>query len=444
MTKKYFGTDGIRGLAGKGKLSQESIAKLGMAIGRYLHSTRPGSEVVIGRDTRSSGHWMESLLITGLVSHGIHVRRLGVLPTAATSFLTKHLRASLGMMVTASHNPARDNGIKFFGRDGHKFSDRVQLEIERLLEMDFEPPIDIMTGQVTDDIPARAAYLDSAISSIPADADFSKLKIVLDCANGAGFETAPVILRRMGVTSVTVMGNDPNGANINLDCGSTRPDKLCAAVKEHGADIGVALDGDADRLIMCDEKGEVINGDQSMAALALSWRKDGILAKPALVATVMSNLGLERLMQAEGMELIRTKVGDRYVAKAMKKGGYNLGGEQSGHMLMPDYLPTGDGMLAAIQVLAVLVRSGKPASETLSMFEPVPQLLRNVRYDGASPLDREDVKAAIQDAAAEFGDKGRILTRASGTEPVIRIMTEGDDPEQVEAIAERLAGIMAP
>jgi len=443
MKKKYFGTDGIRGLAGSGKLSRESIAKLGMAIGRYLHSTRPGSEVVIGRDTRNSGHWMESLLITGLISHGIHVRRLGVLPTAATSFLTKHLRCSLGMMVTASHNPAHDNGIKFFGRDGRKFSDKVQMEIERLLDMDFEPPMDVSTGQVKDDIPARGAYIDSAISSIPEDADFSKLKVVLDCANGAGFETAPVILRRMGVKSVTILGDTPNGENINLDCGSTRPDKLCAAVKEHGADIGVALDGDADRLIMCDEKGEVINGDQSMAALALSWRADGILSKPALVATVMSNLGLERLMKAEGMDLIRTKVGDRFVAKEMKKGGYNLGGEQSGHMLMPDYLPTGDGMLAAIQVLAVLVRSGKPASETLSLFEPVPQLLMNVRYDGVSPLERKDIQAAIREAEQEFGDTGRLLTRASGTEPVIRIMTEGDDPDQVKAIASRLADLMA-
>lgn len=443
MTKKYFGTDGIRGRAGHGKLSKDTIAKLGMAIGRYLHSTRPGSEVVIGRDTRHSGLWIENLLITGLISHGIHVRRLDVLPTAATSYLTKYLRASLGMMVTASHNPAHDNGIKFFGPDGRKFSDKIQREIERLLDLEFEPPIDIPTGQVKDDIPARAAYIESAVSSIPADANFSNLKVVLDCANGAGFETAPAILRRMGVKSVTVMGDQPDGQNINKNYGSTHPDKLCAAVKAEGADIGVALDGDADRLIMCNEKGEVINGDQSMAALALSWRKDGLLAKPALVATVMSNLGLERLMKAEGMELIRTKVGDRYVAKELKKGGYNLGGEQSGHMLMPDYLPTGDGMLAAIQVLAVLVRSGKPASETLSMFEPVPQLLVNVRYDGPSPLERDDIQAAIRAAEDEFGDSGRLLTRASGTEPVIRIMTEGDDPEQVKAIAHRLADLMA-
>lgn len=442
-SKKYFGTDGIRGRAGQGKLSRDIMARLGMAIGRYLQSTRPGSEVVIGRDTRSSGLWIESLLITGLVSHGIHVRRLGVLPTAATSYLTKHLRASLGMMVTASHNPSHDNGIKFFGPDGRKFNDKTQSEIERLLEMDFEAPIDIETGRVVEDVPARGAYMDCALSSIPKGADFSGLKVVLDCANGAGFETAPAILRRMGVRAVTILGDQPDGTNINRDYGSTHPEKLCAAVKAHNADIGIALDGDADRLIMCDEKGEVINGDQSMAALALSWRKDGLLAKPALVATVMSNLGLERLMKKEGLELIRTKVGDRYVAKALQKGGYNLGGEQSGHMLMPDFLPTGDGMLAAIQVLAVLVRSGKPASEALSLFDPVPQTLVNVRYDGESPLQRDDIQKAIKDATQEFGEKGRLLTRASGTEPVIRIMTEGDDPEQVTLIANRLAKLMA-
>ena len=443
MEKKYFGTDGIRGRAGEGKLSKETIARLGMAIGRYLYNTRPGSEVVIGRDTRRSGLWIESLLITGLVSHGINVRRLGVLPTAATSFLTKYKGASLGMMVTASHNPSHDNGIKFFGPDGRKFNDKTQREIERLLEVKIEPSVDGPTGRVVEDIPARSAYIDCAVSSIPKGVDFSSLKVVLDCANGAGFETGPAILRCMGVKSVTVMGHQPNGQNINKKYGSTHPEKLCAAVKAQGADIGIALDGDADRLIMCDEKGEVINGDQSMAALALSWRKDGLLAKPALVATVMSNLGLERLMKKEGLELIRTKVGDRYVAKELQKGGYNLGGEQSGHMLMPDFMPTGDGMLAAIQVLAVLVRSGRPASETLSLFEPVPQTLVNVRYDNVSPLERDDIQDAIKAAQTEFGNRGRVLTRASGTEPVIRIMTEGDDQEQVKLIAERLAKLMA-
>ncbi len=439
MAKKYFGTDGIRGRAGEGKLSKETIAKLGLAIGRYLQRTRPGSKVVIGRDTRTSGLWIENLLITGLISHGIHVKRLGILPTAATSYLTLEEGASLGMMVTASHNPAHDNGIKFFGPDGRKFGDATQEEIESLLETEFDMPFDVVTGNVVDDIPVRKAYLDMVVSSVPKKADFSNLTVVLDCANGAGFETAPAIIRRLGVKSVVIMGDQPNGQNINKDCGSTHPGELSKAVLAHKADIGIALDGDADRLIMCDENGDVINGDQSMAALTLSWRADGILAKPALVATVMSNLGLERLMKAQGLELIRTKVGDRHVAKVLNEQGYNLGGEQSGHMLMPDYLPTGDGMLAAIQVLSVLVRSGKPASQALQMFEPVPQLLVNVRYNGVSPLERNDIKDAIKQAETEFGDTGRLLIRASGTEPVIRIMTEGDDPDQVKAIAEKLA-----
>jgi len=439
MAKKYFGTDGIRGRAGEGKLSKETIAKLGLAIGRYLHRTRPGSKVVIGRDTRTSGLWIENLLITGLISHGIHVKKLGVLPTAAVSYLTLTEGASLGMMVTASHNPAHDNGIKFFGPDGGKFGDATQKEIETLLESEFDLPFDINTGSVEDDIPVRKAYLDMVVSSVPKTADFSNLSIVLDCANGAGFETGPAIARRLGMKSVIVMGDQPNGQNINKDCGSTHPDGLSAAVRAHKADIGIALDGDADRLIMCDENGDVINGDQSMGALALSWRESGKLAKPALVATVMSNLGLERLMKAEGLDLIRTKVGDRHVAKVLKDKGYNLGGEQSGHMLMPDYLPTGDGMLAAIQVLSVLVHSAMPASQALKVFDPVPQLLVNVRYDGVSPLGRDDIQAAIKQAEAEFGNAGRLLIRASGTEPVIRIMTEGDDPDQVKMIAHRLA-----
>lgn len=443
MAKKYFGTDGIRGHAGQGKLSKESIAKLGMAIGRYLNNTRPGSQLVIGRDTRNSGLWIENLIITGVIAHGIHVKRLGVLPTAATSFLTKHVGGSLGIMVTASHNPARDNGLKFFGPDGRKFSDKIQNEIEALLDQDFDVPDHISTGKVTDDVPSRGAYIDSVLSSVAEAADFSNLSVVLDCANGAGFETAPVILRRLGVKSMVLIGDKPNGENINLECGSTHPDGLCAAVKTHGADIGIALDGDADRLIMCDETGNVINGDQSMGALALNWRDDGRLSKPGFVATVMSNLGLERLMAAEGLELIRTKVGDRHVAKAMKTQGYNLGGEQSGHMLMTDFLPTGDGMMAAVQVLSLLVRGEKPASQALQVFEPVPQLLVNVRYDGVSPLERADVKTAIKQADIDFGDTGRLLIRASGTEPVIRIMTEGDDPEQVKEIAQRLADLIA-
>lgn len=444
MARKFFGTDGIRGHAGKDKLSKESIARLGMAIGQYLYSTRPGSHVVIGRDTRQSGLWIEDLIITGLISYGIHVTRLGVLPTAATSYLTSHLGASLGIMVTASHNPAQDNGLKFFGPSGRKFSDKIQDEIEKLLHNHKTPnlPHHITTGQVTQNIPIRSAYIDKVLSSVPNGSEFSNLSVVLDCANGAGFETAPAIMRRLGVKSIKVIGDTPDGANINLNCGSTHPDGLTAAVKAYGADIGIALDGDADRLIMCDETGAVINGDQSMGALAVSWRDDGRLSKPGFVATVMSNLGLERYMAAQGLELVRTKVGDRHVAKAMQEQGYNLGGEQSGHMLMTDYLPTGDGMMAAVQVMSLLTRSDKPASQILQVFDPVPQLLVNVRYDNVSPLEREDVKAAVKQADIDFGASGRLLIRASGTEPLIRIMTEGDDPAQVKEIAERLADLI--
>lgn len=437
--KKYFGTDGIRGRAGEGKLSNPSIAKLGLALGAYLHSTKPGGKVVIGRDTRSSGLWFEDLLTTGLIAHGISIIRLDVLPTAATSFLTRELGAALGIMITASHNPSHDNGLKLFGPDGTKFSNAMQMAIETLLNGELEMPAVLPTGEVNENLAARQSYIKAVLSSVPNGADFSGLSVVLDCAQGAGFETGVEIVKGLNPKSLHILGDKPDGRNINRDCGSTHPEALCAAVRKQGADIGIALDGDADRLIMCDEKGEVINGDQSMAALTLSWREDGLLSKPGLVATVMSNLGLERLLKREGLELIRTKVGDRHVSAAMAEQGYNLGGEQSGHMLMPDYLPTGDGMLAAIQVLSVLVRSGKPASQALQMFEPVPQLLVNVRYDGRSPLELSSVQRAIEDARQTFGESGRVLIRASGTEPVIRIMTEGDDPEQVKTIAHQLA-----
>ena len=442
MAKKFFGTDGIRGRAGEGKLSKDSIAKLGLALGAYLHETAPGGKVVMGRDTRMSGHWIENLIMTGLMAHGIQIERLGVLPTAAVSYLTRELGGALGIMVTASHNPSHDNGLKLFGPDGCKFNNDMQLAIETLLAGSLDMPDNQPMGQVTENLEAAKDYIKIALSSMPKNADFTGLCVVLDCANGAGFKTGPEILNGLNVKNLVVLGNEPDGQNINRDCGSTHPDGLCVAVVKHGADIGIALDGDADRLIMCDEKGQVINGDQAMAALTLSWRRDGILSKPGLVATVMSNLGLERLMKASGLDLIRTKVGDRHVAAAMIEQGYNLGGEQSGHMLMPDYLPTGDGMLAAIQVLSVLVRSGKPASEALQMFSQVPQLLVNVRYDGGTPLEKRSVIDAIEAARAEFGTDGRVLIRASGTEPVIRIMTEGDDPEQVKSIAHRLAEVV--
>jgi len=440
--KKFFGTDGIRGKAGVGKLSKDSIAQLGLALGRYVQSVSSNGSVVLGRDTRASGDWIEHLLVTGLLAHGITVKNAGVFPTAATSFLTAELGADLGIMITASHNPSHDNGLKLFGPDGTKFDNGTQKQIETLLSGTLELPAVYDGGKVIDVTDSHDRYIQTVLSSYPDSIDFSAMSVVLDCANGAGYQTGPEIFTAMNFKNLYVLGNQPNGTNINKDCGSTHPEALCEAVKHYCADIGIALDGDADRLIMCDENGAVINGDQSMGALALSWRADGRLTKPGLVATVMSNLGLERLMDAERLSLIRTAVGDRHVAAAMQKGGYNLGGEQSGHMLMPDFLPTGDGALAAVQVLSVLARSGKPASQTLKVFDPVPQLLVNVRYEGVSPLERTEIKEAIKSAEAEFGSSGRILTRASGTEPVIRVMTEGDDPQQVKDIAHRLADVI--
>ncbi|NNE57815.1 MAG: phosphoglucosamine mutase [Hellea sp.] len=450
-TKKYFGTDGIRGRAGEGKLSKISIAKLGLAIGHYLYreglggtggGNRTGS-VVLGRDTRSSGLWIEKLLIKGLTAYGINVKNAGVLPTAATSFLTRCNDADMGIMITASHNPAHDNGLKLFGRSGRKLDDQTQLQIEAVITKNVNAPVDIKPGKVTDITDSRDKYIDAVMSSLLPELNLDHLSVVLDCANGAAFETGPEILRRLGVKSLHVCGDQPDGANINLNCGSTNPERLCETVREHRADIGIAMDGDADRLIMCDENGDVLNGDQTMGALTLMWQIQGRLSRPGLVATVMSNLGLERMLGDNGLELIRTPVGDRHVAKAMQDGNYNLGGEQSGHMLMPDYLPTGDGMLAAIQLLSVLVTDGRKASEALQVFASVPQTLINVRYNGKSPLELEAVQDKVKAARAEFGDSGRVLIRASGTEPLIRIMTEGDDPKQVVSIARSLADFIS-
>ena len=439
---KYFGTDGIRGLAGEGKLSKSRIAHLGLALGEFVSAQKSGGLVVIGRDTRRSGHWIEDLLVTGLTAHGVNVKLLGVLPTAAASYLTVVSGGDLGIMITASHNPYHDNGVKFFGPDGRKIGQKAQSDLEALMDQDLDFPVHVTTGKIRRNEQMKFDYIDKIISTLESKPALENLSVVLDCANGAAFETGPELLRRLKLKSLHVIGQQPNGMNINAGCGSTHPEKLSAAVQAHKADIGIALDGDADRLIMCDETGRVVDGDQIMGALALNWKSKGHLIGGGLVATVMSNLGLERLMIQSKLELIRTKVGDRHVAAAMESGGYNLGGEQSGHLLMPDYLPTGDGMLAALQVLSVLGQSAAPASEALNLFKPVPQILVNVRYDGPTPLDNPIVKKAIKDASEEFGDNGRVLIRASGTEPVIRVMTEGDDEAQVKSVAENLADII--
>lgn len=439
---KYFGTDGIRGLAGEGKLSKSRIAHLGLALGKYVSGQKPGSIVVIGKDTRRSGQWIEDLLVTGLTAYGVNAVLLGVLPTAAASYLTVVSKADLGIMITASHNPYHDNGVKFFGADGRKIGEAMQSDLETSMDQEIDLPAHIMTGKIQHNEQLKSSYMDKIISTLENSSGLENMSVVLDCANGAAFETGPALLRRLKLKALHVIGVEPDGVNINADCGSTHPEKLCEAVRAHKADIGIALDGDADRLIMCDETGRVVDGDQIMGALALNWQSKDLLIGGALVATVMSNLGLERLMAQNKLNLIRTKVGDRHVAAAMTKDGYNLGGEQSGHLLMPDYLPTGDGMLAALQVLSVLGEGTKPASEALNLFSPVPQLLVNVRYDGATPLDNPIVKKAIQDADQEFGENGRVLIRASGTEPVIRVMTEGDDAAQVKSVAHNLADII--
>ncbi len=439
---KYFGTDGIRGRAGEGKLSKPQIGQIGLALGKMIARQKSGGRAVIGRDTRRSGDWIENLLVTGLISHGIDVILLGVLPTAATSFLTSKLGADLGIMITASHNPYHDNGVKFFGPDGRKLGENDQDSLEKLMTQSLSFPDNIDMGTVERADQHKHTYINLLTKTLAPKSKFNDLSIVLDCAHGAAFETAPDIIRQLEPKALHVIGARPDGVNINKNCGSTHPELMCEAVRNHGADIGVALDGDADRLIMCDEKGQVIDGDQIMAALALDWKSKGKLRGESLVATVMSNLGLERLMLQNDLKLLRTKVGDRYVAAAMKSGGYNLGGEQSGHLLMPDYLPTGDGMLAAIQVMSVLAESSCPASETLKLFTAAPQLLVNVRYEGASPLDKPIVKTAIAKAEEKFGDQGRVLIRVSGTEPVIRVMTEGDNADDVKSIAHELADII--
>jgi phosphoglucosamine mutase len=444
MTKspKRFGTDGIRGRANKGNLTPDAIMRLGMAAGQYF---RNGGErrhsVVIGKDTRLSGYMIEPALVTGFTSAGMDVKLFGPLPTPAVSMMTRTLRADLGVMITASHNKFEDNGIKFFGPDGRKLSDEAELAIEEKFESGWDQArveaADLGRVRRYEDVQAR--YIEIVKSTFPKKMRLSGLKIVVDCANGASYKTAPNTLWELGADEVIPIGVNPNGLNINKDCGSTDTALLSKTVLENKASLGIALDGDADRLIMCDEKGQIIDGDQLLALIGSGWHSGGLLSKPGIVATVMSNLGLERHLAGQHLSLIRTRVGDRHVAKRMRSDGYNVGGEQSGHLLMTDFSPTGDGTIAALQVLAEIIRSGRPASEVLRVFEPVPQLLKNVRYSGPSPMDDPKVLAAIEDARSDMGNSGRILVRASGTEPVIRVMAEGDDPAKVENITDKLA-----
>ena len=439
MTRKYFGTDGIRGRVNTAKLTPEVALKAGMAAGRIFTRGDHRHRVVIGKDTRLSGYMIESALVSGFTAVGMDVFQFGPLPTPAVAMLTRSLRADMGVMITASHNPFEDNGIKFFGPDGQKLSDEVEMEIEQLmaagLEQGLAPSDKIGRAKRVDDSQAR--YIEFAKRTFPRNLRLDGMRIVIDCANGAAYKVAPEVLWELGADIVTI-GVTPDGTNINLDCGSTMPQAMCNKVREVRADFGIALDGDADRVVMADEKGQVIDGDQILALIAKSWSKSGDLKGGGVVGTVMSNAGLDHYLGSLKLKLARAAVGDRYVLEEMKKGGFNVGGEQSGHIILSDVSTTGDGLVAALQVLAVLTQ-GKPASEAAHLFNPLPQVLENVRFKKGSPLDDERVKSSIQDANAKLGTTGRVLVRKSGTEPLIRVMAEGEDEKLVRAVVRQIA-----
>ena len=440
-SRKLFGTDGVRGRANSHPMTAELALRLGAAAGRYFR--RKGEDhhrVVIGKDTRLSGYMLENALTAGLTSTGMNVLLLGPVPTPAVGYLTRSMRADLGIMISASHNPAADNGIKFFGPDGFKLSDEAEAEIERIVAGEIEPcqPQSIGRAKRIDD--GRGRYVEYAKTTFPAGHRLDGLKVVIDCANGAAYRAAPDVLWELGA-EVIPLGVHPNGNNINEGVGSTHPEACARAVLEHGADLGISLDGDADRVMIIDEKGQVADGDQIMALLAGRWADQGRLRGGALVATVMSNLGLERFLQDRGLRLERTAVGDRYVVERMRGAGFNLGGEQSGHIVMTDYATTGDGLIAGLQFLAALSDSGRRASDLVAQFQPVPQMLKNVRYaQGADPLSAEAVKAEIARAEARLNGQGRVLIRKSGTEPLIRVMAEAEDEHVLREVVD---GIVA-
>ena len=437
MGRKFFGTDGIRGRTNAGVMTAATAMKVGQAAGTYFQRGTHRHRVVIGKDTRLSGYMLENAMTAGFTSVGMDVVLLGPMPTPAIALLTREMRADVGVMISASHNPFEDNGIKLFGPDGFKLSDEAELAIESMLEDELPLADAEEVGRARRIEDARGRYIHAVKASLPHDVRLDGLRIVLDCANGAAYQVAPSVLWELGA-EVIAIGVEPNGKNINLGVGSTHLDAIKAKVREVRADIGIALDGDADRLIVVDEKSQTVDGDQIMALIGSRLAEQGLLRGGGVVATVMSNLGLERYLNSRGLELVRTAVGDRHVLERMRTRGYNVGGEQSGHMILTDHSTTGDGTIAALQVLAALVASGKPASETLHLFDPVPQLLRNVRFAGGKPLDHDTVKAVIAEAEAELAGKGRLVIRPSGTEPVIRVMAEGDDAHQVATLVERI------
>jgi phosphoglucosamine mutase len=441
MSRKLFGTDGVRGRANTYPMTAEMALKLGAAAGRYFRSEGSlAHRVVIGKDTRLSGYMLENALTAGLTSMGMNVLLLGPCPTPAVGFLTRSMRADIGVMISASHNPHQDNGIKFFGPDGFKLSDAAEAEIEAMVEAELElaSPESIGRAKRIDD--ALGRYEEYAKTTFPSGLRLDGLKVVIDCANGAAYKAAPDVLWELGAEVIPV-GVNPNGKNINDRCGSTYTQTAAEAVVAHGAHVGICLDGDADRVMILDEAGRVADGDQIMALLAGRWAQDGRLNGKTLVATVMSNLGLERFLSSRGLELLRTNVGDRYVVEAMRAGGFNLGGEQSGHIVMTDYATTGDGLIAGLQFLAEMARSGNAASALVRQFEAVPQMLKNVRYAaGLEPLKADAVRAVIDANTARIKGKGRILIRKSGTEPLIRVMAECED---AGLLADVVDGIVA-
>jgi phosphoglucosamine mutase len=437
MARKFFGTDGIRGLTNQAPMTADVALKVGQAAGAHFLRGDHRHRVVIGKDTRLSGYMMESALVAGFTSVGMDVVLLGPMPTPAVAMLTRSMRADLGVMISASHNPFHDNGIKLFGPDGFKLSDADEMAIEALLGEGAELVEAGRIGRAKRIEDARGRYVHFAKSTFPDRLRLDGLKIVVDCAHGAAYHVAPDALWELGA-EVIPLGVQPNGTNINDACGSTHPQLLQETVVASGADIGLALDGDADRLIVVDDHGKVIDGDQLMALIALDQQRQGLLRGDGVVATVMSNLGLERHLGAEGLKLHRTKVGDRYVLEEMRTSGCNVGGEQSGHIILTDHATTGDGLVAGLQILAAMVDQDRRASDLLAQFEPVPQLLRNVRFKAGAPLEAEGVKTVIADAERQLDGRGRLVIRKSGTEPLIRVMAEGDDAGEVEAVVARI------
>jgi phosphoglucosamine mutase len=443
MSRKYFGTDGIRGRA-NGVITAELALRVGQAAGVMFRRGEHRHRVVIGKDTRLSGYMIEYALVAGFTSVGMDVLLLGPMPTPAVAMLTRSMRADLGVMISASHNLYPDNGIKLFGPDGYKLSDEVELEIERLVDADLVKKLAksaaLGRAKRIEGVPER--YIEFAKRTLPRNLSLDGLRVVVDCANGAAYRVIPAALWELGA-EVFSIGVDPDGFNINKDCGSTEPEALSRKVREMRADIGIALDGDADRVVIADEHGHLVEGDQLLALIAESWQKDGRLAQPAVVSTIMANLGLERHLETLGITLVRAQVGDRYVLERMREHGYNVGGEPSGHIILSDYNTTGDGFVAALQVLAVVQKQKQPVSVVCHRFEPLPQVTKNVRYRDGKPHEDATVKSAIASATQRLNGQGRLIVRASGTEPVIRITGEGDDPNLVEEVVDGIVDAVA-